>query len=190
MLHRPAKEQLTKKSKERKLANYGNRVRRKESSKLSGCTCNLALEKKSKQLELPNEVKHTSCSYLSLPLGLDFAVKKLRRPSSGFRHGSQIISVGCCPVTIIERLNVNATKEQVNGLAEPTPLHVHHAFFYILCSHGTTTTWKYLISRFLEAEDTRRWLSFSFLVLRDSSLEFNSRKNLPTFDELGMDMMK
>ena len=44
-----------------------------------------------------------------------------------------------------------------------------------LCRHGTTTTWKCLISRFVEDVNTRQRLSFSFPELRYSLLEFNCR---------------
>ena len=53
-----------------------------------------------------------------------------------------------------------------------------------LCRHCTTTTWKCLISRFVENANTRQQLYFSFAELWYSLLEFNSRKKLPTFDEL------
>ena len=46
-----------------------------------------------------------------------------------------------------------------------------------LCRHCTTTTWKYLTSRFVEDVSTRQRLSFSFPELWYSPLEFNSRKN-------------
>ena len=52
------------------------------------------------------------------------------------------------------------------------------------CRHCTTTTWKCLISRFVENANTRQQLYFSFAELWYSLLEFNSRKKLPTFDEL------
>ena len=42
--------------------------------------------------------------------------------------------------------------------------------------HCTTTTWKCLISRFVEDGNTRQQLSFSFPELWYSPLEFNSRK--------------
>ena len=53
-----------------------------------------------------------------------------------------------------------------------------------LCRHCTTTTWKYLISRLMEDLKTRQRLYFSFPELLYSLLEYNSKKNLPTFDEL------
>ena len=40
----------------------------------------------------------------------------------------------------------------------------------------TTTTWKWLISRFVEDGNTRQQLSFSFSALCYSPLEFNSKK--------------
>ena len=57
-------------------------------------------------------------------------------------------------------------------------------FYTFLCRHCTTTTWKCLISRFVENANTRQQLYFSFAELWYSLLEFNSRKKLPTFDEL------
>ena len=53
-----------------------------------------------------------------------------------------------------------------------------------LCRHCATTTWKYLISHFVENVNTRKQLSLSFPELQYSVLEFNSSKKLPTFDEL------
>ena len=47
--------------------------------------------------------------------------------------------------------------------------------FFFLCRHFTTTTWKCLILRFSEDVNTRQRLSFSFLELWCSILEFNSR---------------
>ena len=49
-------------------------------------------------------------------------------------------------------------------------------FCTFLCRHCTTTTWKYLISRFVEDVNTRQRLSFPFVELWYSLLEFNSRK--------------
>ena len=48
-----------------------------------------------------------------------------------------------------------------------------------LCRRSTTTTWKCLISRFVENVNTRQQLYFSFPELRYSLLEFNSRKDCP-----------
>ena len=49
-------------------------------------------------------------------------------------------------------------------------------FCTFLCRRCTTTTWKCQISRFVEDENTRQQLSFSFPELWYSLLEFNSRK--------------
>ena len=49
-------------------------------------------------------------------------------------------------------------------------------FCTFLCHHCTTTTWKRLISRFVENVNTRQQLYFAFPELRYSLLEFNSRK--------------
>ena len=43
-----------------------------------------------------------------------------------------------------------------------------HAFCTFLCRHCTTTTWKFLISRFVEDVSTRQRLSFSIPQLRYS----------------------
>ena len=50
-------------------------------------------------------------------------------------------------------------------------------FCTFLCRHCTTTTWKCLISPFVEHVNTRQRLSSSFPELRCNLLEFNSRKN-------------
>ena len=49
-------------------------------------------------------------------------------------------------------------------------------FCTFLSRRCTTTTWKCLISRFVEDGNTRQQLSFSFPELWYSPLEFNSRK--------------
>ena len=49
-------------------------------------------------------------------------------------------------------------------------------FWTFLCRHCTTTTWNYLISRFVEDTNTNQRLSFSFSELWYSPLKFNSRK--------------
>ena len=51
-------------------------------------------------------------------------------------------------------------------------------FCKFLCRHCTTTTWKCLISRFVENANTRQQLYFSFAELWYSLLEFNSRKKI------------
>ena len=53
-----------------------------------------------------------------------------------------------------------------------------------LCRHCTTTTWKCPISRIVEDVNTKQRLCFSFPELRYPLSEFNSRKELPAFDEL------
>ena len=45
-----------------------------------------------------------------------------------------------------------------------------------ICRRCKTTTWKWLISRFVEDANTRQQLSFSFPELWCSPLEFNSKK--------------
>ena len=49
-------------------------------------------------------------------------------------------------------------------------------FCTFLCRRCTTTTWKCLISRFVEDRNTRQQFSFSFTELWYSPLEFNSKK--------------
>ena len=50
------------------------------------------------------------------------------------------------------------------------------SFWTFLCRRCTTTTWNYLISRFVEDTNTSQRLSFSFSELWYSPLKFNSRK--------------
>ena len=50
-------------------------------------------------------------------------------------------------------------------------------FCTFLSRRCTTTTWKCLISRFVENRNTRQQLPFSFLELLYSPLEFNSKTN-------------
>ena len=47
---------------------------------------------------------------------------------------------------------------------------------FVLCHHCMTMTWNCLISRFVEDENTRQQLSFSFPELRYSPLEFSPKK--------------
>ena len=63
-----------------------------------------------------------------------------------------------------------STKTAKNG--KTTTLHMHHSFGTFLCRHCAG-----LISRFVGGVNTRQRLPFSFLELRYSLLEFNSRKN-------------
>ena len=53
-------------------------------------------------------------------------------------------------------------------------------FCTFLCRRCTTTTWKCLISRFVENVTTRQQLYFYFPELRNNLLKFNSRKNWTT----------
>lgn len=58
-------------------------------------------------------------------------------------------------------------------------------FWYISFSlRCTTTTWRRLISRFVEDGNIRQCYSSSFPELRYSPVEFNSRQIFPTFREL------
>ena len=57
-------------------------------------------------------------------------------------------------------------------------------FCTFLSRRCTTTTWKCLTWRFVEDRNTRQQLSFSFPELWYKSLQLNSRKSLPSFDEL------
>ena len=67
-------------------------------------------------------------------------------------------------------------KKQWARIGKTTTLHVHHAFCTFLGRYCTTTTWKCLISRFVEGMNTRELLFFSFPELQYNLLEFNSRK--------------
>ena len=63
-----------------------------------------------------------------------------------------------------------STKTAKNG--KTTTLHMHHSFGTFLCRHCAG-----LISPFVGGVNTRQRLPFSFLELRYSLLEFNSRKS-------------
>ena len=73
--------------------------------------------------------------------------------------------------------DVNENSKQATGLDWQNNNSARdHAFCTFLCRHCTTTTWKFLISRFVEdgAQDN----DFLFLFPNfDTVLEFNSRKN-------------
>ena len=62
----------------------------------------------------------------------------------------------------------------------------HHAFLFIslFCRSCTTTTWKCLISRFVEDGYTRQQLCFFFSWTLRPSFRIQLQKNLLTFDEL------
>ena len=85
-------------------------------------------------------------------------------------HGSWVPSIGSLSN---DDGDVNENGIKAIGLDSPkkTTLPVHHAFLYIFLSRGcTTTTWNFLILRFVEDGDTGQQLSFSFLELWCSSL--------------------
>ena len=63
-----------------------------------------------------------------------------------------------------------STKTVKNG--KTTTLHMHHSFATFLCRHCAG-----LVSPFVGGVNTRQRLPFSFLELRYSLLEFNSRKS-------------
>ena len=71
----------------------------------------------------------------------------------------------------------NKKKKKWNYIGKTTTLYVHHAFLYISFPSLHTTTWNFLISRFMEDGNTWQRFSFSFCELRYSPLEFNSWKN-------------
>ena len=75
--------------------------------------------------------------------------------------------------------NENA-KKAMGLLSKTTILRVHRicGFCTLLCRHCTTTTWKCLISRFMEDEDVtkRRRIFLSFSKLGCGPQEINSRK--------------
>ena len=69
-------------------------------------------------------------------------------------------------------------KKQWAQFGKTTTLHVQKAFCTFLCRHCMATTWKCLISCFVEDVNTRQQLSFSFPELWYSLLEFcTCRKN-------------
>ena len=47
----------------------------------------------------------------------------------------------------------------------------NHAFLHILCRHCTTTTWRCLISRFMEDVDKRQWFFISWSTELKLSIE-------------------
>ena len=73
--------------------------------------------------------------------------------------------------------NENA-KKAMGLLSKTRILHVHRicGFCTFLCRHCTTTTWKCLISRFMEDVTKRRRIFLSFSKLGCGSQEINSRK--------------
>ena len=73
--------------------------------------------------------------------------------------------------------NENA-KKAIGLLSKTTILHVLHicGFCKFLCRHCTTTTWKCLISRFMEDVTKRRRIFLSFSKLGCGPQEINSRK--------------
>ena len=78
------------------------------------------------------------------------------------------------------------TKGGANENGKRTTLHVHHAFLYISIPSPHDHNVKVPKFTFVEDGNTRQQLSFSFPELWHSPLEFNSRTNLPTFDELNV----
>ena len=67
-------------------------------------------------------------------------------------------------------------RKAIGFISNTTTLHVHHAFCRFLSRRFTTSTWKCLISRFVEDGNTRQQLSFSSPVLWYSPLESTSKK--------------
>ena len=74
--------------------------------------------------------------------------------------------------------NEDGKKKQWILIGKTTTLLVHHAFLYmyILYRHCTTTTWKCLISRFMEDVNKRTRNLLSHSELGYGSGEFNSRR--------------
>ena len=65
-----------------------------------------------------------------------------------------------------------------HSISKATTFHGHHAFL-----HCTTSTWKCLISRFVENVNARqRFLFFPWTSIQ--SFRIQLQKQLPTFDEL------
>ena len=75
--------------------------------------------------------------------------------------------------------DVNAKGRKAIGLNWPNNNFARTSRFLgtFLCRHFTTTTWKCLISRFVENVNTRQRLSFFFSRTSIHYLEFNSRIN-------------
>ena len=81
------------------------------------------------------------------------------------------------------------SRKQATCIAKQSPSPLNHTFLLgrarftaqplsalVISRRCTTTTWKCLISRFVEHGNTRQQLSFSFLELWYSLLELNSKK--------------
>ena len=62
-----------------------------------------------------------------------------------------------------------------------TTLHVHHTFCTFPCRHCTTTTWKCLLSRFMENVNKRRRIFLSLSKLESGPQEINSKEIRPHF---------
>ena len=71
--------------------------------------------------------------------------------------------------------NGNENSEKAIGLNLRNSNFAITLFCTFLSRHCTTTTWKCLISHFVEDGNTQQQLSFSFPVLWYSALEFNSK---------------
>ena len=68
-------------------------------------------------------------------------------------------------------------------ISKTTTLHVHHTFFTFLCCHCTTTTWKCLMSRFMENvnKERRTFLSVSKLESRPQEINSSETRSHFTF---------
>ena len=81
--------------------------------------------------------------------------------------------------------NVSENGKKATGLDwQNNNLQVHHTFLFIFLPSLHDYDVKMPIFTFCGRREYKKRLSFSFPELRFSLSEFNSRKNLPTFDEL------
>ena len=63
------------------------------------------------------------------------------------------------------------SEKTISLMSKTATLYVHHAFLHILCRHCTTTTWRCLISRFMEDVDKRQWFFLSWSTELKLSIE-------------------
>ena len=85
-----------------------------------------------------------------------------RVKTMGNNKGGDIWRLDCTPPRGRRRQR-ERQKKQWAWISKTTTLHVHHASCTFLGRYCTTTTWKCLISRFVEDMNTRELLFFLFL---------------------------
>ena len=81
--------------------------------------------------------------------------------------------VGSYPTT---RTATRPSKKKIDLISKTTTLHVHNTFLYILARFCTTTTWKCLISRFMEDVNKQRRNFISLSELEYGPLKFSLRR--------------